>query len=171
MRRFPVGRILELSDRTKLRIVFLAKIMTEIDLVQRTLNEKFKAGTDFITGKEVTEAIEELFVARPFDTMISVALGNGWNGPDAYLHAQHNNSCLRKIIWSMIYADVVTDYDLCRQDWLKLKLSLLENPPGGGVLVLGYEFKEADFGQKGVSQGDACPDYPPQSFIDDETTP
>lgn len=165
-RRFPIGRILELQPETKVKITFLAKLMSDIDLVQRMLAEKFKGQT--ATGEAITESIDLLLQAHPFEGMLSIALGNGWNGPDAYLHAQSNSACLRKIIWSLIYADIVTDYDISRADWLKLKLSLLENPPGGGVLVCGYEFREADFGHKGSSQGhsDTCPDYPPASFLD-----
>jgi hypothetical protein len=169
MRRFPVGRILELQSITKDRIAFLGKILSAIDLVQRHLQVTFKDAMDPPNGEAITETIDSLIAAQPFDAMVSVALGNGWNGPDAYLHAQTNASCLRKIIWSLIYADIVTDYDIDRQTWLRLKLSLLENPPGAGILVVGYDFKEADLGHKGSSNGriDVCPDYPPASFMDD----
>jgi hypothetical protein len=167
MRRFPIGRILELQDVTKARIIFLGKLMSDIDLVQRMLADKFRG--ENATGEAITEAIDNLLQAKPFEGMVSIALGNGWNGPDAFLHAQTSASVLRKIVWSLIYADVVTDYDICRADWLKLKLSLLENPPGAGVLVCGYEFKEAELGHKGSGLGsDICPDFPPASFLDEE---
>jgi hypothetical protein len=169
MRRFPIGRILELQETTKSRITFLASVLSSIEVVQQTLSATFKGNDGPVTSDQVNECIENLLTTKPLEGMLSIALGNGWNGPDAYIHAQNNATCIRKIIWAMIYADIVQDYDICRQDWLKLKLSLLENPPCGGVLVKGYEFEEKDLGHKGSSQGriDVCPDYPPASFLDD----
>lgn len=172
MRTYPVGRILELSAETKHRIKFLAVCLDSIDLCQRMLQERFgpahTLGTP-VTGEQITEAIDDLLLQKPLEGMLSITLANGWNSPDAYLHAKNSSSVLRKVIWSTIYASIAEDYQIDRPTWLKLKLSLLENPPGGGVLVRGYEFSEKELGHEGNSnRPDVCPDFPPHNIIGDE---
>lgn len=171
IRRFPVGRILEISDVTRARITFLAKVIDDIDLVNRVLQDKIKSkGPEqpHLTNEEITTTIDALMNEKPMEGMISIAMGNGWNGPDAFAHAQNNATCIRKLIWALIYADIVKWHKIDHQTWKRLHVSLLENPPGAGVLVLGHIFRESDLGHKGNSTGrtDVCPDYPPESFLE-----
>jgi hypothetical protein len=113
--------------------------------------------------------IEELLDEKPFEGMISLALGEGWNGPNAILHAKNAARVLRKTIWAVIYDSIVNDYQIAFSTWKKLKCSLLENPPGGGVLIRGYEFTEKELGHEGQSnRPDVCPDFPPLGLMDED---
>lgn len=170
MRTYPIGRILELSPETKQRIKFLAICLESVDLAQRKLQERLgnlhALGTP-VTGDQITEVIDDMLAAQPLEGMLSISLGNGWNDGNAYLHAKNASTVLRKVIWSLLYASVAEDYSMDRPTWLKLKLSLLENPPGGGLLVRGYEFSEKELGHEGNRNRppDICPDFPPSNIL------
>jgi hypothetical protein len=172
MRAYPVGRILELSIEAKHRIKFLAVCLDNIDLCQRRLQERFAAAhaiDQTVTGEQITAVIEELLDEKPFEGMISLALGEGWNGPNAILHAKNAARVLRKTIWAVIYDSIVNDYQIAFSTWKKLKCSLLENPPGGGVLIRGYEFTEKELGHEGqANRPDVCPDFPPLGLMDED---
>jgi hypothetical protein len=172
MRAYPVGRILELSPEAKHRIKFLAVCLDNIDLCQRKLQDKLggmHAIGQPVTGEQITEVIDNMLDAQPFEGMISLTLGEGWNGPEAIIHAKNSARCLRKVIWSVIYDDVVATYSITFSVWKKLKCSLLENPPGGGVLIRGYEFAEKELGHEGKSnRPDVCPDFPPMGLMDED---
>ncbi len=171
MQTYPIGRILELSTEAKHRIKFLAVCLDNIDLCQRKLQDKFgtlHAIGQPVTGDQITEVIDNMLEAQPLEGMVSIALGEGWNGPEALVHARNSARCLRKVIWAVIYDSIVTDYQIEFRTWKKLKCSLLENPPGGGVLIRGYDFTEKELGHEGKSnRPDVCPDVPPSNIIEE----
>ena len=173
MRIYPVGRILELSPEAKHRIKFLAVCLDSIDLCQKELQNRFGAlhaiGTP-VSGEQITDVINNLLDAKPLEGMVSLNLANGWNGPESYAAAKHSAHVLRKVIWAVIYESVANNYDIEFATWKKLKCSLLENPPGGGILIRGYEFSEQELGHEGQSnkRPDVCPNFPPVDLLGDE---
>lgn len=96
MRRFPVGRVLELQEPTKNKINFIARLCEAIDLVPKTLQDRF--GKEGAQGHQINEAIDSILAASPFEGMLSIALGNGWNGAEGYVHANHAASVFRLAI-------------------------------------------------------------------------
>lgn len=162
--RFPVGTILELSPEAKQKIRFFAEISEAIDLVQRKLHtqtEGFRQIGKEITGEMIGEIVGKVMEEQPFEGFCSIALANGWNGPESFITAQHSATVIHKLVWAVIYADVVKNTKMDHKTWMKIHLALLEKPPGSGILIKGYNFSETDFGLDKHNGKDRCPDFPP----------
>ena|SRR5271157_740935 len=150
---FPIGKILELSAQARAKIIFLTEIMNSTmfihDLILKDEN---------IKPEDIKGIILKTFDIDPWKSMTSVAMGGGWDSPFCEYVAISNITLMKNLVWAIVYSEVVKTYNICRKDWLSLKMEILEKPMAGGILIQGYEFSAKDLGHDSKA---ICPDYPP----------